>query len=81
MDLAMSEKFRAGQAAIERLAAIVSSSDDAIIAKDLNGVITSWNQGAERIYGYKAEEVVGKKIDFLLPPGHLEEETGYLELT
>lgn len=74
----MSEKFRAGQAAIERLAAIVSSSDDAIIAKDLNGVITSWNQGAERIYGYKAEEVVGKKIDFLLPPGHLEEETGYL---
>jgi PAS domain S-box-containing protein/putative nucleotidyltransferase with HDIG domain len=74
----MLEKFRAGQAAIERLAAIVSSSDDAIIAKDLNGVITSWNQGAERIYGYKAEEVVGKKIDFLLPPGHLEEETGYL---
>ncbi|QWD22461.1 PAS domain S-box protein [Polynucleobacter paneuropaeus] len=74
----MSEKFRAGQAAIERLAAIVSSSDDAIIAKDLNGVITSSNQGAERIYGYKAEEVVGKKIDFLLPPGHLEEETGYL---
>ncbi|QWD20703.1 PAS domain S-box protein [Polynucleobacter paneuropaeus] len=74
----MSEKFRAGQAAIERLAAIVSSSDDAIIAKDLNGVITCWNQGAERIYGYKAEEVVGKKIDFLLPPGHLEEETGYL---
>jgi len=78
MDLTMSEKFRAGQAAIERLAAIVSSSDDAIIAKDLNGVITSWNQGAERIYGYTAEEVIGKKIDFLLPPGHLEEETGYL---
>jgi PAS domain S-box-containing protein/putative nucleotidyltransferase with HDIG domain len=78
MDLAMLEKLAVGQAAIERLAAIVSSSDDAIIAKDLNGVITSWNQGAERIYGYTAEEALGRKIDFLLPPGHLEEETGHL---
>jgi PAS domain S-box-containing protein len=50
-----------------RLAAIVESSEDAIIAKTLEGVITDWNRGAQRIYGYSAEEVLGKPINILVP--------------
>src|SRR5690348_15804627 len=44
------------------LVAVVESSDDAIISKDVNGIVTSWNKGAERIFGYSAEEVIGKPI-------------------
>lgn len=51
-----------------RLAAIIASSSDAIIAKDLHGTITHWNPGAERIYGYTAEEALGKPISILAPP-------------
>jgi PAS domain S-box-containing protein len=56
-----------------RLAAIVESSDDAIIGKTLDGIITSWNKGAERIYGYTAEEIVGSPISVLVPRDHLDE--------
>src|SRR5260370_21722771 len=51
-----------------RLAAIVQSSDDAIVAKDLNGIVTSWNSSAERIFGYTEQEVLGKPIAFIMPP-------------
>jgi PAS domain S-box-containing protein len=60
------------------LAAIVESSDDAIITKDLNGIITSWNQGAQRIFGYSAEEVIGKPVAILIPPDRQNEEPGIL---
>src|SRR6185436_1225516 len=61
------------------LAAIVANSDDAIVSKDLNGVITSWNRGAERLFGYRAEEVIGKPISILAPPDRLEEMSALLE--
>jgi PAS domain S-box-containing protein len=58
----------------QRLVAIVESSDDAIISKDLNGIIATWNKGAERIFGYEASEIVGKSILTLIPPSHHGEE-------
>ena len=58
----------------ERLASIVESSDDAIISKDLNGVVVTWNKGAERVFGYTVEEMVGKPIALLVPPERPNEE-------
>ena len=65
--------------ATQRIAAIVEFSDDAIIGKDLNGIIMSWNQGAERIFGYVAEEVIGKPVTILMPLDRQNEEPGILE--
>jgi PAS domain S-box-containing protein len=56
------------------LNAIIESADDAIISKTLDGIITSWNNGASRIFGYSAEEVIGKPIVILIPPDHQDEE-------
>jgi PAS domain S-box-containing protein len=61
------------------LAAIVESSDDAIIGKNLDGIITSWNKGAERIFGYLAEEVIGKSVMILIPPDRHNEEPAILQ--
>ena len=58
-----------------RLAAIVDSADDAIISKDLNGIIRTWNQGAQRMFGYSAEEMIGQPVLRLIPPElHYEED-------
>ncbi|HEU4714406.1 MAG TPA: ATP-binding protein [Pyrinomonadaceae bacterium] len=60
------------------LSALIESADDAIISKTLDGIITSWNGGAERIFGYTADEVIGKPITILIPPDHLDEEPAIL---
>src|SRR5262249_11957761 len=65
--------------AIGQLAAIVESSDDAIYSNDLNDVIMSWNKGAGKLFGYAAEEVIGKSIMIVIPPDHADEETRVLE--
>ena len=62
-----------------RLAAIVASSDDAIVSKDLDGLITSWNAGAERLFGYTAQEAIGQSVTLLMPPERFDEETDILE--
>jgi PAS domain S-box-containing protein len=67
------------QAAQAKLSAIVESSDDAIISKDLNGIITSWNRGAERVFGYAAHEAIGQPVIMLMPPDRVGEEPGILE--
>lgn len=67
------------QDAAAHLAAIVTSSDDAIISKSLEGVIQSWNAGAERIFGWSAAEAIGRSITLIIPPERLEEERRILD--
>ena len=66
------------QEAALRLAAIVNSSDDAIVSKTLEGIITSWNPAAERMFGWSAGEAVGRSITLIIPPDRLDEETAVL---
>jgi len=76
------ERHRASQAlreSQESLSRVISSAADAIITKDLNGITTSWNPAAERLFGYSAEEVLGKSLLMLFPPDRMNEERQILE--
>ena len=74
----VSERKR-GEEAAAYLAAIVASSDDSIISADLSGAITSWNSGAEELYGYAADEIIGRPVATIFPPGRRDEESRILE--
>jgi PAS domain S-box-containing protein len=69
---------RESRLALGQLASLVETSEDAIITKDLNGIVTSWNKGAERIFGYEAHEMIGKPISLLIPPDRPDEEPSIL---
>ncbi|HSE75522.1 MAG TPA: PAS domain S-box protein, partial [Dongiaceae bacterium] len=63
---------------VRRLAAIIENSDDAVISKNLDGIIATWNSGATRVFGYTAEEAVGRPVTMLMPPDRVDEEPGIL---
>jgi PAS domain S-box-containing protein len=70
---------RRAETQIAEVAAIVESSDDAIISKNLDGIIRSWNRGAQKLFGYSAEEVIGKPVSILIPPDRHNEEPEILQ--
>ncbi|MGH7981377.1 MAG: PAS domain-containing sensor histidine kinase, partial [Limisphaerales bacterium] len=72
-------EFEKTNAILGHFKALVDSSDDAIVSKDLNGIIQTWNKGAEKIFGYTAQEVIGKSVTILFPPEQLHEENTILE--
>src|ERR1700746_620282 len=72
------EEHKTMEKQIYELAAIVESSDDAIVSKTLEGIVTSWNKGAERLFGYRAEEIIGQPVARLIPEDRLEEEAEIL---
>jgi PAS domain S-box-containing protein len=74
----VSERKKAEEYAA-RLAAIIEFSDDGIVSKDLHGIIETWNDGAERLFGYEASEVIGKPINILIPPDRQNEEPAILD--
>lgn len=71
--VALATEHQRLEAASRYLAAIVENSDDAILSKDLTGIITSWNEGAKRVFGYTASEALGKPVSMLAPPERLDE--------
>jgi len=77
-DLAQRRAQQQREETAERLAAIVENSDDAIVAKDLDGVITAWNPAAERIFGYRAAEAIGRSVTLIIPPDRVAEEDAVL---
>lgn len=70
---------KADEVAAHRLAAIVEDTDDAILSKTLDGIITTWNSGAERLFGYTAEEIVGQPVTTLIPADRIDEEPSILD--
>lgn len=76
---AVVEESRRGAAVLARVASIVESSDDAIIAKALDGTILNWNAGATRVYGYTADEVIGRSVAILSPPDRQDEVSKILQ--
>ena len=72
------QRLRESEARYRGIAAIVESSEDAVVTKDLNGIITTWNHGAMRLFGYTAEEVIGKPITILIPAERHDEEPSIL---
>ena len=71
--------WREAEEARSRLAAVVESTDDAVVTKTLAGIITTWNRGAQRLFGYEAQEVIGKPVTLLIPPDRIDEEPCILE--
>jgi PAS domain S-box-containing protein len=72
------QRIRESEARYRDLAAIVESSDDAVLSKDLNSIIKSWNRGAERLFGYTADEAIGKPVTILIPTDRHDEEPAIL---